>query len=129
MLGASVMAVKSVVTPPRVAESRKTRRRRTLLGGRIVYSDGSFSCDCTIRDQSETGARVKLALHETVPARFFLIVKREGVAYEASIAWSTPPEFGLSFHQSFQLNGPLPPHLAFLHKAWDDCRPPLAANG
>ena len=52
--------------PPRVVNQRKAARKRTLLGGKVVYGDGQTVRDCTIRDISETGARIAIAKGEEI---------------------------------------------------------------
>src|SRR4030081_405905 len=70
--------------PPRVVNQRKATRKRTLLGGKVVFGDGQQVRDCTIRDISETGARIAIAKGEVIPTRVFLIDRRTPIAYEAT---------------------------------------------
>ena len=47
------------VPPP--IERRPKRRNRVLLGGIISFADGAHSFNCSIRDITDTGARVVAA--------------------------------------------------------------------
>src|SRR5258708_3726002 len=83
--------------PPRVVNQRKTPRKRTLLGGKVIYGDGQQVRDCTIRDIPETGARIVMAKGQVIPTGVFLIDRRSRIAYEAPVSWIKAPDFGLTF--------------------------------
>jgi hypothetical protein len=112
--------------PPRVAEKRRTARRRTLLAGKAIYGGGWFERDCTIRNFSAEGAKITLARGDCVPTRFFLMVRRNATAYEARVTWIRAPDFGLAFVRAFDLNGEIPAELGFLNLVWADFRLPRA---
>jgi hypothetical protein len=44
-----------------MGEKRKTQRRRVLKEGKIIFADGMRVIDCTIRDMSDSGARLLIA--------------------------------------------------------------------
>lgn len=111
--------------PPRVVNDRKSPRRRTLLGGKVVYGEGKFVRDCRIRDLSETGARISLPKGEFIPERIFLLECRRPVAYEAIISWSKAPEFGLRFVNTYQLKREVPLELQYLVSLWGSLCVPL----
>ena len=46
---------------------RSVRRQRVLLGGKLVFGVAEFNVDCTIRDLSDAGARVKLPMDLPTP--------------------------------------------------------------
>src|SRR3981081_4123396 len=83
--------------PPRVVNQRKAPRKRTLLGGKVVFGDGQHVRDCTIRDISETGAKIVMHKGEVIPTRVFLIDRRTPIAYEATVSWIKAPDFALRF--------------------------------
>jgi len=114
--------------PPRVVDERGANRKRILLSGKVVYGEGNFAHDCTIRNLSETGARITLPKGECVPTRVFLIDKRTATAYEAAVTWIKAPDFGLQFHQVFHLEGQIPDKLQFLKRVWSECHSPLGSN-
>jgi hypothetical protein len=111
--------------PPRVVEGRRTARKRTLLGGKVIYGDDNRVRDCTIRDISETGARIILAKGEIIPTRVFLMDRRSASAYEARVTWIKAPDFGLSFVNAYRLDSELPRELQHLKRVWAGFRSPL----
>lgn len=102
-------------------DSRRSGRKRTLLGGKITYADGAHTLDCTIRDVSRTGARIALAKGLGIPSAVYLIDLRNGVAYEANVEWCRPPEFGLAFLKTHPLATLCDPHLYYLKRLWIAC--------
>jgi PilZ domain len=98
-------------------ESRPTRKR-TLLNGKLVYGDGAFTVDCTIRDISEGGAKITLSRHQSLPSDLFLIIVKYGIAYQAKAMWVNFPARGLRFLKEYPLNMPLPDKLKFLRHLW-----------
>lgn len=101
---------------PPFAEGRRTPRKRVILGGKIVYNEGSYTYDCRIRDLSEGGARVVVAIGLIIPTRVVLIDTRNGIAYESEVVWLKTPEFGLKFLATHSIRGALPPQLQYLKR-------------
>jgi len=101
---------------PPIAEGRRTQRKRVILGGKIVYNEGSYTYDCRIRDLSEGGARVVLAAGLIIPTHVVLIDTRNGIAYVSEVVWLKAPEFGLKFISTHSLRAPLPPQLEYLKR-------------
>jgi len=101
-------------------------RKRTLLNGKLVYSDGlpsregSFTIDCSIRDISEGGAKVVLDKRQLLPPELFLIVVKYCTAHWARIVWLKYPARGLQFSKSYRLDGPVPDELKFIRELWGD---------
>ena len=115
----------SALSPPRVVDQRGILRRRTLLGGKVIYGDDNRVRDCTIRDISDKGARIALAKGECVPTRLYLIDRRTARAYEARVTWIKAPDFGLTFVNGYSLESELPTNLHFLKRIWAMYRSPL----
>ena len=78
-------------------EKRKAPRRRVLKEGKIVFADGLRVFDCTIRDISETGARLLIANTVGLPDSFQLYEKSSGRLYPATIAWRQANALGVEF--------------------------------
>ena len=78
-------------------ERRPAFRQRVLLGGLIVYRNGDFTCDCTFRSLSTTGARIAVAQLFQFPTQFYVINLRDGVAYDARVVWSKGLDMGIKF--------------------------------
>lgn len=78
---------------------RGGNRRRVLKGAKIVFNDNKSVLDVTIRDLSETGARVKLdpsAVMAALPEGE-ITLKRGNVGLSAWIMWARNQELGLRF--------------------------------
>ncbi|HXJ00782.1 MAG TPA: PilZ domain-containing protein [Micropepsaceae bacterium] len=111
--------------PPRVVDERRAARKRTLLSGKVIYGEDNRVRDCTIRDLSQSGARIALARGEVIPTRVFLIDRRSASLYEARVTWIKAPDFGLTFMNAYSLDRELPPELRHLEQVWARFRSPL----
>jgi hypothetical protein len=103
--------------PPRI-ERRPKQRKRVLLSGIVAYSAGARSFPCSIRNLTESGARITLPVNLAVPSNVYLINLRERIAHEAKIVWTNGAEAGLSFVGSVALADVTDPKLAYLEKLW-----------
>ena len=99
-------------------ERRRKSRKRSLLGAIVIYADGKFSFDCTIRSLSETGARIAISKTAQLPTRFYLINIRDGVIYDATLCWHNGEEAGVEFAGAMDLPDSSDPKLGFLKRAW-----------
>jgi len=95
-------------------------RKRTCLSGKLVFGEGAFTLDCTIRNISEGGARVILAKRQPLPPDLYLIVVKHCVAHQAKVVWLNFPARGLQFFGTHPLSETLPAELKFLRKLWGD---------
>jgi PilZ domain len=90
-------------TPP---ERRRASRKRTLLKGKLGYKNGSFAADCTIKDVSEAGAKVKVQPGLVIPDAIFLVDLMNCTAYNAKIMWRKADGLmGLTFSEKHPLDG------------------------
>jgi hypothetical protein len=99
---------------PPMAERRPAQRRRVVWRGRCVYLDGSHNFDCTIRDLSESGARIAIQGAQMIPQRFYLIDRTNRTAHEVKVAWNNGKQLGLRFLSSVSVEAITDPDLAFL---------------
>ncbi len=76
---------------------RNSLRQRVLKSGKIVFAGGSFSVDCTIRNASETGARLQVPTTVAIPDRFTLVDAHGGTRREASVVWRKSNQMGVRF--------------------------------
>jgi hypothetical protein len=82
----------------RTGETRRLGvRSRSLLTGKIVLDDGAVSYDCVIRNLSIKGARVRISNSIGLPGEVGLLVVKEGLLFEAVIAWRRGDQIGLTF--------------------------------
>jgi zona occludens toxin (predicted ATPase) len=77
-------------------DNRDAQRHRTLKGGSIVVNDGFSTFDCTIRNLSETGAKLLVTSSLGIPQRFELSMQ-DGRRFACEIAWRTETEIGVRF--------------------------------
>jgi hypothetical protein len=88
---------------------RASVRARSLLTGKIIVDDGAVSHDCVIRNLSTRGARVRIAGAVNLPASVGLLVVREGLLFDARIAWRRGEEIGLAFTAKHDLRTDVDP--------------------
>jgi hypothetical protein len=102
--------------PAAPSDLRKAPRERVVLSGTVVFSDGSFTVPCRIKDISETGACVVLPPGLVIPTRHILMRTRARVVHVATVARIASPEFGLKFTATHSLDGELPSNLQYLRR-------------
>jgi hypothetical protein len=79
-----------------VDEHRAATRRRTLKEGQVVLTDSTLM-NCTIRDLSETGARLEFAGLVTLPKEFRLLIVSSNTIVPVALAWQRGPLVGVYF--------------------------------
>ncbi|ODT69089.1 MAG: hypothetical protein ABS75_18135 [Pelagibacterium sp. SCN 63-23] len=77
-------------------EPRGAPRYRTLKGGKIVVNNGFSTFDCTIRNLSETGAKLRVVSAVGIPLHFQLALD-DGRTFDCEIAWRKQTELGVRF--------------------------------
>jgi hypothetical protein len=79
-----------------MSENRGEIRRRTLKSGKIVFNGGASVIDCTIRDLSQSGARLLVESVLGIPDQFTLeAMGREPLA--CTVVWRLASSVGVSF--------------------------------
>ena len=111
------MAEDNQPEPPPLARRIKTRQR-TLLRGIIIYADGIHTCDCTIRDLSEDGARLVLKSRQTIPSRFHLINFRSHMLHQAELMRAKGTELGVKLLSAVDLRTTADPALAQIKRIY-----------
>ena len=89
-------------------EGRIASRTRSFLRGEIVHSNGNSRTECTVRDLSDTGARIEAPPSVTVPEYFDLIIPQRNIRHRARIVWRHQAELGLTFEDIVQQPKPAP---------------------
>jgi len=102
---------------PSKTDYRQTPRRRSYLGGKLVYGD-YFSLDCVVRDITAEGARVQLPDGQAVPDKVYLVDLKTAIAYDAHVVWRRYPLVGLAFDHHYGLTDAATPHLRILKQLW-----------
>ena len=79
------------------AQSTVTRepRRLAFLPAKLIYGLQSLTLDCTVRNRSERGVKVRLFAAEPLPSRLCFLDFREQVAWDAVVVWRDYPNVGL----------------------------------
>ena len=106
-------------------EQRRSGRPRVLLAGRLIFDEGTMTVDCTIRDRTESGARLKLSGPAVLPPKMTLIEIGSGIAHECELTWRRFPEIGVSFLSSTSLETKVDEQeseLGRLKRIWLDSR-------
>lgn len=80
-----------------IDDNRHAGRIRSFLRGEIIHSNGASRTECTVRDISETGARVQVPKSVTLPEFFELIIPQKGRHERAKIIWIKDGEIGVTF--------------------------------
>jgi hypothetical protein len=76
-------------------DHRSKQRHRTLKGARIVFNGGRSTIDCTVRNLSETGAKLEVASVVGVPPTFDLALGEE--LRPCRVVWRTLKQLGVEF--------------------------------
>ncbi|MFO1033974.1 MAG: hypothetical protein U1E15_07875 [Hyphomicrobiales bacterium] len=78
------------------AEHRAKPRMRVLKAAKIVLDDWR-AMDCTVRDISETGARIKCGGGAQLPHKFKLLMLADNTIRDVQMAWFLPDQIGVAF--------------------------------
>ncbi len=118
-------AIPATATPIALTadEQRRSRRPRVLLAGRIVYGEAQLTVDCSIRDLTPEGARLKLAGTAVLPQKVSLIELGPGLAHECEVSWRRMPEIGVRFLSTQSLKGEPAPDPSPLKRLWQGAQP------
>ena len=103
---------------PSGIEQRKAPLKKVLLTGKVIYGDGAYVLDCTIRDISATGARITLAQGRSIPETTYLLDMVNRVAYEAVVVSERAGGLGLKFKKTLRLAEITAPELRYLKRIW-----------
>lgn len=78
-------------------ERRIAARRRVLKGAKAIYGGYTFMVDCTVRDVSESGARLRVMGSVTLPESFSLYSPETQTMRPVRVTWRKANEVGISF--------------------------------
>ncbi len=77
-------------------EKRAAPRHRVLKRGTLAFSDGG-GLDCTVRNISQTGARIDIANPVGVPEVFTLVIHADHFMRRCHAVWSSEQQIGVAF--------------------------------
>ena len=81
-------------------ESRAEHRSRTLKRGQVRIDGGKSLIDCTIRDLTETGAKLRFDDAFPLPPQFELFIVDAKAVWPARNAWQKGTEAGVEFFRT-----------------------------
>ena len=91
------MTDKALSQDMRPEDAQPLLRTRTFLKGIVYYDNRRASIECTIRDLSDTGARVEFTTLVTVPDNVELHIPQKQVTLAAQVRRRDGYEIGVSF--------------------------------
>ena len=74
---------------------RRNPRRRVLKEGKVIFGLAHSVVDCTIDNQSDGGAHIRMTSSHGLPEDFYLVEANRGVIHKAEVAWRTTTGMGL----------------------------------
>lgn len=77
--------------------ARTALRTRTFLKGVVLYDNRRVSIECTIRDLSDTGARIAFQSPMTTPDHIELFIPQKNRTYLADVKRREGCEVGVAF--------------------------------
>lgn len=80
-----------------VENKRRAPRHRVLKEGKIVMLNNWSVVDCSVRDLSDTGARIRCRDQAAVPTDFKLLLLAENRIRDAHVIWRKDDQLGLRF--------------------------------
>jgi hypothetical protein len=113
------MTSKPQVDDSAYADRRGSPRRKTRFKATIVHGEARETLDCTVRDLSETGARLRLEAPDALPGTFHLIWQADRAVLEVEAVWRSSAEMGVKFISKHDMQGRLSSELAAVCRAYD----------
>jgi PilZ domain len=86
-------------------DKRRAPRQRTLKGAKIVFKDGAFTYECTVRNLSATGAQLQVAASDGIPNRFQPVFNDRSPTRTCNVVWRSENRVGVVFEPA---TGPNP---------------------
>jgi len=80
--------------------------------------NGAFTCDCSVRSLSTTGARISVAGEHNFRGRIYVINIRDGSAYDSQVVWSKGADIGIKFDVVIPLSTTTDVGFSRLKKLW-----------
>jgi PilZ domain len=82
-------------------EQRQVPRHKSFLRGIVSFSDTNCTLDCTIRDISQTGMRLKFDSTPPIIAEYLdLNIPIKGKTYRGRVVWSKGNEIGITLENN-----------------------------
>jgi hypothetical protein len=92
-------------TEPKI-ERRHHLRERVLKEATIIAKGPNSDISCSVRNQHERGAELRVAPDSPVPDRFVRFIPVDGVAYQTVVRWRKNDRLGVQFYGTGALVAP-----------------------
>jgi len=89
-------------------QKRETQRNRCLRSAKVVFHNRRYQVNCQIRDESNTGMKLRLLGDVAVPVRFELLIESKEELLPVVVRWRSDLEIGVEVAGE---PTPLPPRL------------------
>jgi hypothetical protein len=96
--------VNAIVKPE--GDGRIAPRRRVLKSGIAASNDRRLTVNCTVRDISDTGARLRVEGSMTVPDTFELLIPLDGLEAPCQVVWRKGGDVGVKFLSAPRIAAP-----------------------
>ena len=63
--------------------------------GKVIFGLAHSVLDCTIDNQSDGGAHIRMTSSHGLPEEFYLVEANRGIIHKAEVAWRTTTGMGL----------------------------------
>lgn len=101
-------------------EQRGSPRANVFLAAKVAAGGGAV--DCTVRDISETGAKLHAPSVLRLPDKVHLLILSEGLLIHADRVWARFPLCGLKFITFEEIGDSTHPQAGPLQQAWEAWR-------
>lgn len=88
-------------------DGRVAKRLRVLKSAKIISNLSQSAVDCTVRDLSETGAKLLTAKAADLPDEFRIIFTQDNTIRDALVKWRKVGELGIVFTSEAKRAPPL----------------------
>jgi hypothetical protein len=82
---------------PSDTNNREKQRQRVLKQGKMLLPNNMSTIDCTVRDLSDTGAKLLCADPGAIPNEFRLVLTTERIMRDVKVVWRRPNMLGVHF--------------------------------
>ena len=84
--------------PKRIpSQNRSEPRRRSYLGGEIIFNGGKSTLECLVRNLSDRGTLLTMSSTVGVPNSFTLNIKQRDKRLPATVIWRDETSLGVAF--------------------------------
>lgn len=84
---------------PETSDLRALPRQRVFKGAKVVFNAYGSVIDCTVKDKSGSGARLRLSSTTDIPEDFELYFLQERLIARARLAWRQDRDCGVSLEE------------------------------